>query len=395
MDVNAIESAVSKYYNGMVNIRRHLHMYPELSFKEVHTPAYIADYLRELSIDVAEGVGGRGVVGKLIVDESLPTVALRADFDALPIQDLKDTPYKSTVPGVMHACGHDAHTAIVLTAAKILSEMKDDLKGNVVFIHQHAEEVDPGGAIQMIADGCLDNVDAIFGQHVTSSLDVGKIGYKYGTATGMPDDFTITIKGSGGHASRPHDTIDPVAAGISLCNQLQYAVTRRTNAMDSVVLSITMFNAGSQHNVIPDEVTIGGTIRTFNHEMQDVMITELKNALEGLVRTTGVSYDLDYMKGYPPVVNDDDMTDIVIQSAHKISTVNEVRRLEPDLGGEDFSYYLQRVPGTFFYTGVRNSSFKADFPHHHAHFDIDEKGMVNAVSVMLEAVFTYLERESN
>lgn len=394
MDVNVIESAVSKYYNDMVHIRRHLHMYPELSFKEVHTPAYIADYLRELSIDVAEGVGGRGVVGKLTVDESLPTVALRADFDALPIQDLKDTPYKSTVPGVMHACGHDAHTAIVLTAAKILSEMKDDLKGNIVFIHQHAEEVDPGGAMQMIADGCLDNVDAIFGQHVTSSLDVGKIGYKYGTATGMPDDFTITIKGRGGHASRPHDTIDPVAAGISLCNQLQYAVTRRTKAMDSVVLSITMFNAGLQHNVIPDEVTIGGTIRTFNQEMQDVMITELKNALEGLVRTTGVSYDLDYMKGYPPVVNDDAMTDIVIESAHKISTVNEVRQLEPDLGGEDFSYYLQRVPGTFFYTGVRNSSFKADFPHHHAHFDIDEKGMVNAVSVMLEAVFTYLERES-
>lgn len=394
MDVNAIESAVSKYYNDMVHIRRHLHMYPELSFKEVHTPAYIADYLRELSIDVAEGVGGRGVVGKLTIDKSLPTVALRADFDALPIQDLKDTPYKSTVPGVMHACGHDAHTAIVLTAAKILSGMRDELKGNIVFIHQHAEEVDPGGAMQMIADGCLDGVDAIFGQHVSSSLDVGKIGYKYGTATGIPDDFTITIKGRGGHASRPYDTIDPVAAGISLCNQLQYAVTRRTNAMDSVVLSITMFNAGTQHNVIPDEVTIGGTIRTFNHEMQDTMITELKNALEGLVRTTGVSYDLNYMKGYPPVVNDEVMTDIVVESAHKISTVNEVRRLEPDLGGEDFSYYLQRVPGTFFYTGVKNSSFKADFPHHHAHFDIDEKGMINAVSVLLEAVFTYLERES-
>src|SRR5699024_1493858 len=144
MDVKEIEASVNQHYSEMVQIRRHLHMYPELSFKEVHTPAYIADYLRELSIDVKEGVGGRGVVGRLIVDESLPTVALRADFDALPIQDLKDTPYKSTVPGVMHACGHDAHTAVVLTAAKILSGMKDKLKGNIVFIHQHAEEVDPG-----------------------------------------------------------------------------------------------------------------------------------------------------------------------------------------------------------------------------------------------------------
>ena len=394
MDVKSIEKAVNQQFGEMVQLRRHLHMYPELSFQEIHTPAYIAEYLRNLDIDVREGIGGRGVVGSLIVDKSLPTVALRADFDALPIQDLKDTPYKSTVPGVMHACGHDAHTAIVLTAAKILSGMKDELKGNIVFIHQHAEEVDPGGAIQMIADGCLDGVDAIFGQHVSTSLDVGKIGYKYGTATGIPDDFTIKIKGRGGHASRPHDTIDPVAAGIALCNQLQYAVTRRTNAMDSVVLSITMFNAGNQHNVIPDEVTIGGTIRSFNHEMQETMIKELNRTLEGLVRTTGVSFDLDYMKGYPPVVNDDEMTDIVLESAERISTVNETIRLEPDLGGEDFSYYLQRVPGTFFYTGVRNSSFKADFPHHHAHFDIDEKGMVNAVSVMLESVFTYLEKES-
>lgn len=394
MDVKEIEASVNQHYIEMVQIRRHLHMYPELSFKEVHTPAYIADYLRELSIDVKEGVGGRGVVGRLIVDESLPTVALRADFDALPIQDLKDTPYKSTVPGVMHACGHDAYTAVVLTAAKILSGMKDKLKGNIVFIHQHAEEVDPGGAIQMIADGCLDDVDAIFGQHVSTSLDVGTIGYKYGTATGIPDDFTVVIKGRGGHASRPHNTIDPVAAGIALCNQLQYAVTRRTNAMDSVVLSITMFNAGNQHNVIPDEVTIGGTIRTFNHDMQETMINELNRTLEGLVTTTGISYDLDYMRGYPPVVNDDAMTDIVVGSAEKMPSVTQTERLDPDLGGEDFSYYLQRVPGTFFYTGVRNSSFKADFPHHHAHFDIDEKGMINAVSVMLESVFTYLEKES-
>lgn len=394
MEIKSLEDLVKDQFNDMVQIRRHLHMYPELSFKEVHTPAYIADYLRNLNIEVTEGVGGRGVVGKLIIDENLPTVALRADFDALPIQDLKDTPYKSTVPGVMHACGHDAHTAIVLSAARILSDMKDELKGNVIFIHQHAEEVDPGGAIQMIADGALDGVDAIFGTHVSTSLDVGKIGYKYGTATGIPDDFTIKLKGQGGHASRPHHTIDPVAAGISLCNQLQYAVTRRSDAMDSVVLSITMFNAGTQHNVIPDEVTIGGTIRTFNQDMQSLMIKELNSTLDGLSRMTGVTYDLDYMRGYPPVINDDAMTDIVVESAAKISTVDETLRLEPDLGGEDFSYYLQKVPGTFFYTGVRNSNFKADFPHHTAHFDIDESGMINAVNVMLQSVFTYFEKES-
>lgn len=394
METNVIEKLTQENYNELVRIRRHFHMYPELSFQEVQTPAYIAEYLRELGLDVQEGIGGRGVVGRLIIDESLPTVALRADFDALPIEDAKDVPYKSTVPGVMHACGHDAHTAVVLTTARILAQHRDELTGNIVFIFQHAEEVDPGGAIQMIADGCLDGVDAIFGQHVTSSLDVGTIGYKYGIATGMPDDFTVRIHGLGAHASKPHIAIDPVAAAINFCNQLQYVVTRKSKPMEPVVLSITMFNGGHQHNVIPDVVTVGGTIRTFTPEAQNVMITELKKCLEGLVTTTGVSYDLDYMKGYPPVINDTDKTNIVLESAKEISTVKETKELEPDLGGEDFSYYLQRVPGTFYYTGTRNPNFKADYPHHHAKFDVDEKGLVNAVSVMLKSVFKFFEKET-
>lgn len=394
METNVIEKLTQENYNELVRIRRHFHMYPELSFQEVQTPAYIAEYLREIGLDVQEGIGGRGVVGRLIIDESLPTVALRADFDALPIEDAKDVPYKSTVPGVMHACGHDAHTAVVLTTARILAQHRDELTGNIVFIFQHAEEVDPGGAIQMIADGCLDGVDAIFGQHVTSSLDVGTIGYKYGIATGMPDDFTVRIHGLGAHASKPHIAIDPVAAAINFCNQLQYVVTRKSKPMEPVVLSITMFNGGHQHNVIPDVVTVGGTIRTFTPEAQNVMITELKKCLEGLVTTTGVSYDLDYMKGYPPVINDTDKTNIVLESAKEISTVKETKELEPDLGGEDFSYYLQRVPGTFYYTGTRNPNFKADYPHHHAKFDVDEKGLVNAVSVMLKSVFKFFEKET-
>lgn len=392
METNFIEKETEKHFNEMVRLRRHFHMHPELSFQEVQTPAYIAEYLRDIGIDsVEEGVGGRGVVGRLIIDESLPSVALRADFDALPIHDQKDVPYRSTVPGVMHACGHDAHTAVVLTAAKILSENRDQLKGNVVFIFQHAEEVDPGGAIQMIKDGCLDNVDAIFGQHVSTNLDIGTIGYKVGTATGMPDDFTVTIKGRGGHASKPDVTIDPIAAAVSFCNQLQYTVTRKSKPMEPVVLSITMFNGGHQHNVIPDTVTVGGTIRTFNHETQAVMIRELKKCLEGLVTITGISYDLDYMKGYPPVVNDEEKTNIVVDAAENISSVRSIKSLEADLGGEDFSYYLQRVPGTFYYTGVRNSSFKADYPHHHSMFDIDEKGLINALSVMLLSVSKFFD----
>ena len=386
---------VNKYYDELVAIRRHLHMHPELSFQEEKTPEYIAAFLEEQGITVERNVGGRGVVGRLIKDESLPTLAIRADFDALPIQDEKDAPYKSQVPGVMHACGHDAHTAVLMITAKILAKNFDKINGNLVFIHQHAEEVDPGGAIQMIADNCLKGVDAIIGQHVSSDLDVGKLGYKYGTATGIPDDFWITIKGKGGHAAHPDTTIDPVAAAIRLCNDLQYIVSRKTRATTPAVISVTQLQAGDQNNVIPDSAKIAGTIRTFDPTTQKLMIDELKRCLEGLVTTMGITYDLKYSKGYPPVVNTTNETDLIVNAARKIEDIEELVELKPSLGGEDFSYYLQRVPGSFFYTGTRNENFKADFPHHHPKFDIDEKGMLNAVKVFLQATEDFFNKEDN
>lgn len=384
---------VNKYYDELVAIRRHLHMHPELSFQEEKTPEYIAAFLEEQGITVERNVGGRGVVGRLIKDESLPTLAIRADFDALPIQDEKDAPYKSQVPGVMHACGHDAHTAVLMITAKILAKNFDKINGNLVFIHQHAEEVDPGGAIQMIADNCLKGVDAIIGQHVSSDLDVGKLGYKYGTATGIPDDFWITIKGKGGHAAHPDTTIDPVAAAIRLCNDLQYIVSRKTSATTPTVISVTQLQAGDQNNIIPDSAKIAGTIRTFDPTTQKLMIDELKRCLEGLVTTMGITYDLKYSKGYPPVVNTTNETDLIVNAARKIEDIEELVELKPSLGGEDFSYYLQRVPGSFFYTGTRNENFKADFPHHHPKFDIDEKGMLNAVKVFLQATEDFFNKE--
>ncbi|WP_414738842.1 amidohydrolase [Macrococcoides caseolyticum] len=384
---------VNKYYDELVAIRRYLHMHPELSFQEEKTPEYIAAFLEEQGITVERNVGGRGVVGRLIKDESLPTLAIRADFDALPIQDEKDAPYKSQVPGVMHACGHDAHTAVLMITAKILAKNFDKINGNLVFIHQHAEEVDPGGAIQMIADNCLKGVDAIIGQHVSSDLDVGKLGYKYGTATGIPDDFWITIKGKGGHAAHPDTTIDPVAAAIILCNDLQYIVSRKTSATTPTVISVTQLQAGDQNNVIPDSAKIAGTIRTFDPTTQKLMIDELKRCLEGLVTTMGITYDLKYSKGYPPVVNTTNETDLIVNAARKIEDIEELVELKPSLGGEDFSYYLQRVPGSFFYTGTRNENFKADFPHHHPKFDIDEKGMLNAVKVFLQATEDFFNKE--
>ncbi|GGB11559.1 amidohydrolase [Macrococcus hajekii] len=380
-----------QYNDELIKLRRHFHMHPELSFQEEKTPAYIADYLRQLNIDVETGVGGRGVVGRMIKDPSLPTLAIRADFDALPIQDEKEVPYKSTVDGVMHACGHDAHTAVLLITAKILSEHRDAIPGNLVFIHQHAEEVDPGGAIQMIADDCLKGVDAIIGQHVSSSLPVGHLGYKVGTVTGIPDDFWITLQGRGGHAAHPDTTVDPVAAAIRLCNDLQYIVSRQVKPTSPAVLSITMLKAGEQNNVIPDTAAISGTIRTFDAETQSLIYNELKKCLEGLVTTTGITYDLKYLKGYPPVVNTAEEMMMIVDAAKKVDSITKLVELEPALGGEDFSYYLQRVPGAFFYTGTRNENFKADFPHHHPKFDIDEQGLMNAVKVFLQSVEDYFQ----
>ncbi|WP_428417738.1 M20 metallopeptidase family protein [Phocicoccus schoeneichii] len=392
MDLDLVKLSRDNF-KETVRLRRHFHMHPELSFKEVETPKYIAEYLTNLGIEVETGVGLNGVVGRLITDENKQTVALRADFDALPIQDEKKVPYKSQVPGVMHACGHDAHTAVLLTVAKILSENKDALNGNVVFIFQHAEEVDPGGAIQMINNGCLDNVDAIFGMHVSSSVQVGEMGYKYGVATGMPDDFTITLIGEGGHAAKPQTTIDPVAAGIELCQDLQFKITRKISPMDNAVLSITIFNAGTQHNVIPDRVTIGGTLRTFGYNTQKRLINELNRSLRAIQTSHGVRYELDYMKGYPPVVNDDDMVDLVRDVMSNVSTVTKQNRLEKDLGGEDFAYYLQKVPGAFFYTGTKNTALNTDYAHHTSHFDIDEHGLKNGVAVMLGVALEYLNKE--
>lgn len=386
---------IEDYIDELIALRRHFHQYPELSFQEVETPKFIARYLEDLGLEVQTGVGGRGVVGRMIKDKNLPTLAIRADFDALPIQDEKEVPYKSKVDGVMHACGHDAHTAILLVTAKILSEHRDTLHGNVVFIHQHGEEVDPGGAIQMIADNALQGVDAIIGQHVSSALPVGTIGYKYGTATGIPDDFWITLQGHGGHAAHPDTTIDPVTATVKLVNDLQYIVSRKTNPTTPAVLSVTMIQTGEQTNVIPDTAKIGGTVRTFDTETQQVMIDEMKRTLEGLVASTGVTYDFKYVKGYPPVVNTEKETDLIVNAAKKIEGVTELRELEASLGGEDFSYYLQRIPGSFFYTGTRNEHLKSDFPHHHPKFDVDESGLVHAVSVFIQATEDYFEAYTN
>lgn len=381
-----ITSLVAAHYDEMVQIRRFLHMHPELSFQEENTAKYIQQFYDKLGVPYRKNVGGNGVVATIQGAHAGKTIALRADFDALPIQDEKNVPYKSTVDGVMHACGHDGHTATLLIIGKILSQMRDTLTGTYVLIHQHAEELDPGGAKSMIADGCLEGVDVIFGTHLSSNHPVGQIGYRVGPMMAACDSFDLTIQGRGGHGAHPHQTKDAVVIGSQLVINLQQLVSRRVSPIDSAVLSIGGFVADNASNVIADTATLSGTIRTFTEEVRSVMEQEFYRVVEGTMLAHDATYTIDFIRGYPAVVNHERETLFVRDVAKTIASVSAVTEITPSMGGEDFSYYLQHVPGTFFYTGAHPGY---DVPHHHPMFDIDERGMLTAAEVLLTAALTY------
>ena len=366
-------------YEDMIVMRRHLHMNPELSFQEENTAKYIVDFYADLGVDVRSDVGGNGVVARVKGGRPGKTVALRADFDALPIQDEKDVPYKSTVPGVMHACGHDGHTATLLQLAKAIHEMQEELAGEYVFIHQHAEEFAPGGAKPMIEDGCLDGVDVIFGTHLWSLTDMGTVEYRVGPTMAAADRFDITVQGAGGHGASPHQTKDAVAIGAQLVTNLQQIVSRRANPTESAVLSVGSFVAENAFNVIADSAKLSGTVRTFNPDIRALMQREMERIVEGTALANNCTIELDYQPGYPALVNHEDETLFLKAVAETIPGVEKVLETEPHMGGEDFGYYLEQVPGTFFFTGAMPEN---PYPHHHPKFDFDEKAMLIAAKTL-------------
>jgi len=378
-------------YNEMVGIRRHLHEYPELSFEEVETPSYIATFHRELGHEVREGVGGRGVVAILRGKKPGKTVALRADFDALAIQEENDVPYKSKIAGKMHACGHDGHTATLLGLAKALNAMRDEIEGNVVFIHQHAEEVAPGGAKPMIEDGCLEGVDVIFGTHLWAPTPLGEILVKDGAIMAAADKVEITVQGKGGHGAEPHHSIDAVTLSSQFVVNAQQLVSRRIDPLKSAVLTIGHFEAINPFNVIADRVVLAGTIRTFEEEVRTQMEQELEAVLNATCLAFGASYEYRYTRGYPPVYNHQSETEFVAQIASTVPGVDQVITCPPFMIGEDFAYYLEKVPGTFFFTGAKKPEWEKAYPHHHARFDFDERAMLIAAKTLGKATLTYLK----
>ena len=380
----------------IISWRRHLHQYPELSFHEEKTPQMIAEILEGLNFDeIRTGVGGRGVVGVLRGSRPGAVVALRADFDALPIQDQKEVPYKSKVPGVMHACGHDAHTSQLLGLASVLANHRDQFAGEIRFIFQHAEEESPGGAIQMTQDGAVDGVDAIFGVHLWSMLPVGNVYISPGPIMASIDDFVIEVKGRGGHGAIPDETIDSIVVGSQIVGALQTIASRNVSPMNSVVVTVGTFHGGDNNNVIADSCRLTGTVRTFLPEVRDRAEERLTEIAKGTAAMMGASAEVRYIRDYPAVINSEKEAELAREAALAAFGEERVLPMKPLMGGEDFSYYLGKVPGAFFFVGAGNREKLAEYPHHHPRFDIDEDAMLIAGELLGRTALHFLEKHQS
>ncbi len=374
--IDKVKERADHYFSKLVEIRKHLHQHPELSFEENKTADFVFSTLKSVGLH-PERMAKTGVVAMINGGHSGPVIALRADLDALPIQEMNDVPYKSLNNGVMHACGHDVHTASLLGAAMILNDLKADLSGSIKLIFQPGEEKLPGGASIMIKEGVLENPKpaSIVGQHVFPELEVGKVGFRSGMYMASCDEIHITVKGKGGHGAMPHLAIDPVLISSHLVIALQQVVSRKSNPLISSVLSIGKFIANGATNVIPDQVKLEGTFRTFDEEWRIEAHQEIMKIAENLVSSMGGTCDIDIKKGYPFVYNDEELTERSRLSAAKYLGEQNVVELPMRATGEDFSFYTQAMPGTFYRLGVANAAKGITHPVHSAHFDADEEAL--------------------
>lgn len=385
--INKALTTVSTYYDEMVADRRFLHMHPELSHQEVETPAFIASRLESLGIEVRRNVGGRGVVGLIRGGKPGKTIAFRADFDALPIDDQKDVAYKSTVPGVMHACGHDGHTAALLGFAKAMNEIKEELPGNIVLIHQFGEELSPGGARAMIEDGCLDGVDLVFGAHLQSQMPADKVYVRDGFLQASEDALKITVTGFGTHGAEPHTGVDPILAASHIMVALQSIVSRNADPLKELVVSIGSFHAGHADNVIPNEAVMEGTIRVFDPELRKLASRRVREIAESVGRGLGCEVKVEIATGYDSVNNDPEAMNMVRRGVEGVFGENVAIETNPVMPVEDFSYYLQHRPGAYFFVGAQMDDEQYIFPHHHEKFDFHEPAMEITAKVFAATFF--------
>ncbi|NLY21324.1 MAG: amidohydrolase [Tissierellia bacterium] len=383
----------AKIQDELVSIRRKIHSNPELGHKEFKTSKLISDFLESLGLEVIKNVGITGVVGILKGENPGKTLLIRADMDALPILEQNDVDYSSKNEGVMHACGHDAHVTWLLGTAKILTEFKSEIKGTIKFVFQPAEEA-PNGAMSVINDGVLDNpkVDAAIAAHAWPEIESGKFGIITGPAMAAPDFFKITIKGRGGHGSQPEKCIDPILVGHEIYNALLSIPNKDIGALDPSVLTVTKFSGGNSENVIPDTMTMEGTARTLSYEARKKMPVLMEKIIAGITDIHGAEYEMEYRSNTPPLINDGIITSLLSNSIEELLGEEKVYNIEkPSMGGEDFSCYLEKVPGTMFYVGIYNEKKEAIYPIHHPKFNIDEDVLSKASAVFAKFALDYLK----
>ncbi len=378
----------------LVGWRRHLHRNPELSFHEKETARFVYDTLESFgNLDLSRPTEN-SVMAMLVGEKPGRTLAIRADIDALPIQEENGFEFASQNDGVMHACGHDGHTAMLLGTAKVLSGMKDELPGEVRFLFQHAEETYPGGADEMVEAGVMDGVDAVIGIHLWSPLRVGRVGITYGAMMGSPDTFVIEINGKGGHAAMPHQAVDAIAIGSQVVTNLQHIASRNTDPMENLVISVTQFHAGTTHNVLPEKAELNGTVRTLDPELRDHLPGLMERVVKGIAEAHGAAYEFEYQRGYRPVINDDEITRVIEETALELFGAALVEHVPANMGGEDFSGFQEKAPGCFFLVGAGNEAEGITYPHHHPRFTIDEDSLPVGVKMFTHAALRLLdERE--
>lgn len=379
-----IKQLAARYKNDVISIRHHLHAHPELSYQEFETSSFIQSELRKYGIPF-QILGNTGVVGLIEgVNPQKRTIALRADIDALPIQEENNVPYKSTKPGIMHACGHDVHTSCVLGAARILNELKEEWEGTVKLIFQPGEEKNPGGASILIKEGVLENPkpDAIFGMHVHPGLPIGKLSFRGGKVMASADELYFTIKGKGGHAAAPHLTIDPILIASHLIISLQQIISRNNNPIHPSVLSITSFNGGTATNIIPEEVKLMGTFRAMDESWRFKAHELIRRTAQSLVEGMGGKLDLHIDVGYPTVYNHEGLNLHARTLAEAFVGQDQVEETELRMGAEDFGYYSQIIPGCFFRLGVMNLEKGITSGVHTPTFNIDENAIETGMGLM-------------
>lgn len=370
----------------LIRYRRHFHQHPELSLQEFETAKFIERELQDCGFDdIRTGVGGTGILATLTGGRPGPVTLLRADMDALPMHESADVPYRSQNAGAMHACGHDGHMAILLSAARALAKHRELVAGTIVFCFQPAEE-GPAGNKLMIDDGALENphVDRCFALHLYSGLEVGKIGVRDGAFFASSDRFEVTVKGRGGHGAMPHLTIDPIVAGSQLVTLLQTIASREIAPKDPVVVTIGAFHGGTTFNVIPDAVSMQGTVRAFSDEVRNSIPERLERMIEGVCDAMRLDYEFEYFWTYPATVNDKAMNDVVrAAAARTIGSENVVDPHEIVMWGEDMSFMMEQRPGAYFVVGVRGPEIGFE-PQHSARYDIDERALEAGFKMMVE-----------